>query len=164
MLLGDAGMAAAAVLAAVLAWAGTAKLQRRPATAEGFTALGIPRPDQAALAVPIAELAVAVLLLAVPLVGAALALVLLAAFTWVVVQRVRAGSEVPCACFGQPHAPPLSWTEVVRNGILAVFGLLAAFAGAAHVPGPRGLLVVAGLGLISLGVLSHLHAGSSPAS
>jgi hypothetical protein len=163
VLLADAGMAAAAVLAAVLAWAGTAKLQRRQATAEGFAALGIPRPDQAAAGVPIAELLIAVLLLAVPPVGAVAALLLLAAFTWIVVQRVRAGSEVPCACFGQPHAPPLSWTEVVRNGILAVFGLLAVFAGTAHVPGARGLLVVAGLGLIGLGVLSHLHATANAA-
>jgi uncharacterized membrane protein YphA (DoxX/SURF4 family) len=161
VLLADAGMTAAAVLAAVLAWAGAAKLQRAEATREGFAALGLPRPDLAARAVPVAELLVAVLLLAVPPVGAVLALLLLGAFTWVVVQQVRAGSEVPCACFGQPHAPPLSWTEVVRNGILAVFGLLAVFAGGAHVPGPRGLLVSTGLVLIALGVLSHLHASAA---
>ena len=157
MLLADAGMTAAAILAGVVAWAGAAKLQRGSATTEGFAALGLPRPEQAALAVPIAELGVAVLLLALPVAGAVLALLLLAGFTWIVVREVRAGHEVACACFGQPGAPPLSWTEVVRNGVLGSLGLMALFAGPSHVPGPRGILVSCGLALLGLGALSHLH-------
>jgi hypothetical protein len=150
-------MASAISLAAVLAWAGAAKLQRLAVTKEGFAALHLPRPDVLAVGVPIAELLIAVVLLAVPPVGAVAALVLLAGFTAVVVREVRGGSEVPCACFGQPHAPPLSWTEVARNGMLAVLGVLGVAAGAAHVPGARGVLVVAGLALLGLGVLSHLR-------
>jgi uncharacterized membrane protein YphA (DoxX/SURF4 family) len=161
MLLADAGMTAAALLAAVLAWAGAAKLQRGPATVDGFTALGMPQPRYLARGVPVVELVIAVLLIAVPLIGGALALVLLASFTALLVVRIRAGSEVPCACFGQPNAPPLSWTEVVRNGILAVLALLALFTGRAHVPGLRGVLVSVGLGVIALGVLSQLHASAS---
>lgn len=157
VLLADAGMTAAALLAALLAWAGTAKLQRAEATRLGFAALGIPQPERAAVAVPLAELAIAVLLLALPPAGAALALLLLGAFTWVLVTRVRAGVAVPCACFGQPHAPPLSWLEVGRNACLVVLAALALAAGRAHVPGLRGVLIATGLAVLALAVLSYLR-------
>lgn len=159
MLLADTGMTAAAILAAVLAWAGTAKLQRRSDTRRGFAALGVPWPDAASWAVPLAEIAVAVALLALPPAGAVPAVLLLIAFTVVIVRHVRAGTDVPCACFGQPSASAVSWGEVARNATLLLLGLLALFAGRAHVPALRGVLVATGVVLLGLAVLSQLHTG-----
>lgn len=121
----EIGMAAAGALAATFAWAGAAKLGRPAETAEAFSDLGLPRPAALARAVPAVELLLAVALLAAPGAGAAVALVLLVAFCVVLVRALRGGVEVRCACFGQAGGPPLSWVDLVRNGLL---GLLAAFA------------------------------------
>lgn len=121
----EIGMAAAGALAATFAWAGAAKLGRPAETAEAFSDLGLPRPAALAQAVPAVELLLAVALLAAPGAGAAVALVFLGAFCVVLVRALRRGVEVRCACFGQAGGPPLSWVDLVRNGLL---GLLAAYA------------------------------------
>jgi hypothetical protein len=125
----DLGMAAACVLAVTFAWAGAAKLGRRVETAAGFAELGLPRPSTLAGVVPAIELALAVTLLAAPAAGGAAALVLLCGFSAVLVRALRHGDEVRCACFGRAGGPPLSWVEVVRNGLLGLLAALALAAG-----------------------------------
>lgn len=125
----DLGMAPAGVLAVTFAWAGAAKLGRPGETATGFAELGLGRPQAFARGVPVVELALAVALLAAPAAGAAAALVLLAGFSAVLVRALLRGDEVRCACFGRAAGPPLSWAELVRNGLLAGLAMLAVAAG-----------------------------------
>lgn len=125
----DLGMAAAGVLALVFAWAGAVKLGRPAETAAGFADLGLGRPRALAVAVPVLELTLAVGLLAAPAAGAAVALVLLVCFSVVLVRALRRGGEVRCACFGQAGGPPLSWVDLVRNGLLGALSALALTAG-----------------------------------
>jgi len=145
----DLGTTAAVVLAAVFAWAGAAKLGQPAATAEGFSQLGLPRPRMLARLVPGLELLLAVALVAAPAVGGGAALVLLAGFSVVLVQALHRGVPVRCACFGQPGGPPLSWVDLVRNGLLGTLAALALTAGLT--PGaPRPEAV----GLVALGALA----------
>lgn len=125
----DLGMAAAAVLALTFAWAGAAKLGRRPEVAAGFNALGLRRAGTLAGVVPAVELALAVALLAAPAAGGGAALVLLAGFSVVLARALRRGLAVPCACFGQAGGPPLSWVELARNGLLGALAVVALSAG-----------------------------------
>jgi hypothetical protein len=129
MVLADLGMAAAGVLAVTFAWAGASKLARPQGTAAGFADLGLSRPAVLAGAVPVVELALAVALFAAPAAGGAVALVLLAGFSGVLVRALRRGAEVRCACFGRAGGPPLSWVELVRNGLLAALSVVALAAG-----------------------------------
>ena len=43
------------------------------------------------------------------------ALALLAAFTALLVARLREGVRPPCSCFGSRSAKPISWWNVTRN-------------------------------------------------
>ena len=123
---------AAAALAAVFVWAAAVKLARPDATAVLLRALTVPAPAVVARSLPVFELAIAAALLAVPAIGAAVALVTLAAFSIVLVQRIRAGTTAPCACFGTASHDPVSFVEVGRNGLLGILATVALFA-----PGPR---------------------------
>jgi len=125
----DPGMAAAVVLAVTFAWAGAAKLGRPDETAAGFADLGLGRSRVLARGVPAVELALAFALLAVPAAGGVATLVLLGCFSAVLAQALRRGGAVRCACFGLAGGPPLSWVELVRNGLLGVLALLALAAG-----------------------------------
>lgn len=157
-MLTDLGMAAAAVLAAVFAWAGAAKLTQPISTADGFAGLGLPRPGVLARAVPLVELGLAVALLAAPTPGAAAAVVLLVGFSVVIARALRRGVEVRCACFGQAGGPPLSWIDLVRNGLLVLLATFAAAAGLQpHVPAPAALAVTAAATLMGRGFLQVLR-------
>ena len=112
------------LLAAVFAFAGGAKFADRPGTEEGFRRLGLRHPDQRAVQVPAAELATSVLLIAAPVGGALVALGLLAAFTVLLVRRLRAGSTAPCRCFGGVRTRAIAWTDVVRNLVLAALAIV----------------------------------------
>ena len=119
----------AVVLAIVFAWAGGAKFTDREGTADAFGSLGLRRPSDLALVVPILELFVAIELIAMPLVGAYLALFMLVAFTVVLVSVVRRDVPVACACFGSVStkpAEPVSWRSLLRNAVLIVLALIAA--------------------------------------
>lgn len=118
----------ALALAAVFVVAGVAKLVDRRTTARSFAALGLPRPDALAVAVPASELLTAVLLLVVPTIGALVALTLLAFFTAFLVRLVRAPGPQPCGCFGAATSHPASWRDVARNGALSALALVALFA------------------------------------
>ncbi len=57
------------------------------------------------------------------------AMALIAAFTVVVVRRLRDGSRPPCACFGPRSNRPLGQWHVARNGVLLGLAAVAAFGG-----------------------------------
>lgn len=118
------GYCCAVILAATFATAAIAKLRDLRATLEQFTALGLPRAGVFTRIVPLAELALVVLLLIVPAVGAIFAMITLAFFTTFLVGRLREGVTAPCACFGATVALPLSWLDIARN--LGLFALAAA--------------------------------------
>ena len=149
--------AAALVLGAVFAWAGTAKLARRQATAASFAALRVPAPRSMAVVVPLAELALAAALLAAPALGAWGAVVLLLAFTAVLARAVVRGVDAPCACFGSARPEPVSTTEIVRNGGLIALAVIATGASAItdiDLPGLVVVTVAAAMGRVLVAALA----------
>ena len=119
------GYACALLLAAVFVRAAAAKLARPAQTAAGFSALGVEPAPVAARLVPLAELLLAAALAAAPAVGGAFSLVLLGGFSVVLGRAVRRGVGVPCNCFGAARTEPVSWTDVVRNALLAGLAVAA---------------------------------------
>ena len=152
------GYTAAVVVAAVFAAAGAAKLRDLRATAADFERLGLPDAALFARIVPLAELAVAALLLIVPAGGAIAALVTLAFFTTFLVGRLRAGVRVPCACFGAASKAPLSGVEIARNGGLIVLAAVAVMADQPVRPTAADLAVVLAPTVVVAGGL-HLLRG-----
>ena len=119
---------AALALAAIFAWAGAAKLRSADVTERTFRAFGLAAPRTLARTVPLVELGLAVGLVVVPGWAAVLALAVLAAFTTVLVRAMRAGVDVGCGCFGTSRREPVSFVEVVRNGLLGMLAFAALFA------------------------------------
>ena len=147
------GYACAVVLAAVFVRAGVAKAVRPQETAAGFAALGLPGAVAMARAVPLAELALAALLLAAPRAGGAAALVLLGGFSAFLGRALTRGVAAPCNCFGTARAEPVSGLDLVRNLLLA--GLAAAALLDAHpvtpsVPAAAIALALAGAGALAM--------------
>jgi len=142
------GSVAAVVLAAVFAFAAVAKAMRRRETVAAFEGLGLPAPGVLAAVVPAAELVIALTLLARPQIGAALALAALAAFTSVIVRALRRGVDTGCGCFGSRHNAPVNPSDVVRNGLLAAFAVLAT--GSHRLVAPTAGDVLVGLALVIL--------------
>ena len=116
----------ALIIATVFVYAGVAKF----ATFENWTfqarALGAPNPF--VVLVPLAEIALAVLL-----VGGwwfdqtiAASLILLVSFTILLLVRLRDPERLPCSCFGATSQRPMSWLDVARNAILMAV-LIAAY-------------------------------------
>lgn len=138
----EVGYAAALVVAAVYLVAGVAKLSDRPATATTFAALGVPAPRPMATAVPLAEIGLGAGLVVAPRPAAAVALAVVAAFTAVIVRALRRGLRVGCGCFGTARREPLSFVEVVRNGLLAVATAVALLAPAPRWPGLAAAVLV----------------------
>jgi len=123
-----AATTAAALLAAVLAWAALAKTAtpaRRAATSASFAAIGLRSPRGLSVLVPIAELTVAVALLFRPELGALAALVLLAGFTAVLVRVLNADLTTGCGCFGAVAGQAVGPRDVARNGLLAGLAIVA---------------------------------------
>jgi thiol-disulfide isomerase/thioredoxin len=122
-------------LAAVFATAGGTKLLDRAGSRAALLDFGVPAgvAPAASLALPLAELATAILLLVRPLgrVGAAAALLLLLAFIAAISRQLAQGRAPDCHCFGQLHSAPAGPSTLVRNGALA------AVAAAVAVLGPR---------------------------
>ena len=126
-------LAARAILSAVLATAGVAKLADRSGTREAVGAFGAPAvlAGPLALLLPPAELAVAVLLLpaSTAVAGAAAALALLLVFTAAIGVNLARGRAPDCHCFGQLHSSPAGWKTLARNGVLAAVAVLALVGG-----------------------------------
>lgn len=118
---------AALLLAGVFAFAGAAKLHVPARTRATFAALGLPSPDVLARAVPLFELGTAAALVVLPAAGGIVALGALAFFTTLLVARLRTGSRVSCGCFGTASDEPISFVEPVRNGLLGLAAIGAAF-------------------------------------
>ncbi len=116
----------ALIVAAVFVYAGVAKF----ATFNNWTfqARALGAPDPFVVLVPLAEIALAVLLvggwwLAQTIVAS---LILLGAFTVMLLMRLRDPERLPCSCFGATSQRPMSWLDVVRNVILIAV-LIAAY-------------------------------------
>jgi uncharacterized membrane protein YphA (DoxX/SURF4 family) len=124
----------AVVLGSVFAWAGGSKLVSEDAAAGAFRAMGLPAPRIMTRAVALLELTIALLLLTTPTLGGILAMAVLLAFTIVLGRSLRSGLGVPCGCFGTARQKPVSWVELVRNGLLAVLAVSAMFAGSPATP------------------------------
>ena len=116
----------ALVVAAVFMYAGVAKF----ATFENWTfqARALGAPDPFVVLVPLAEIALAVLLVGGWWFDQAIAasLILLVAFTILLLVRLRDPERLPCSCFGATSQRPISWLDVARNVIL-IAALIAAY-------------------------------------
>lgn len=111
------------LLAAVFAVAGLTKLVDLPGSRKAVRDFGLPRALVGPLGtlLPLAELAVAVLLLprATAWWGALGALALLVAFVVGIAVSMARGRAPDCHCFGQLHSEPVGWPTLARNGLLA---------------------------------------------
>jgi hypothetical protein len=116
----------ALTVAVIFVYAGVAKF----ATFDNWTfqARALGAPDPFVVLVPLAEIALAVLL-----VGGwwfdqtvAASLLLLGAFTVLLLVRLRDPERLPCSCFGATSQRPMSWLDVARNVIL-IAALIAAY-------------------------------------
>jgi thiol-disulfide isomerase/thioredoxin len=123
------GLAARVVLFAVFALAGVTKLADRAGTARAAAAFGAPRrlASPLAIAIPVAELAVAALILpaATAVAGAAGALALLAVFSTAIAISLAHGRSIDCHCFGSTHSAPISAKTLARNAGLAAVAAIA---------------------------------------
>lgn len=78
-----------------------------------------------AILLPIAEIAVAILLLpkATAWYGAIGAFILLAAFVIAIAYNMSQGRHPDCHCFGQIHSEPAGWPTLIRNALLGAVAL-----------------------------------------
>lgn len=108
----------AAVVGAVLLYAGVSKFGDRKSFVAGAAALGV--PVFMASLTPWLEVALggALILGVAEPVARFGTLVLLAAFTGLVVCNLLRGNRPACACFGARASTPISWWTVARNGVL----------------------------------------------
>jgi len=126
-MLSTAVAVARAALAGVFAAAGWAKFADVPGTRQAARDFGVPVAAAPAVAfvVPLAEVAVAVLLVVGPVVlGAAGALALLGLFVAAVAFSLARGRRPDCHCFGRLRSETVSPRTLVRNGVLVA---MAAF-------------------------------------
>ena len=116
----------ALIVASVFMYAGVAKF----ATFNNWTfqARALGAPDPFVVLVPLAEIALAVLLVGGWWVEhtVAASLILLVSFTILLLVRLRDPERLPCSCFGATSQRPMSWLDVVRNVIL-ISVLIAAY-------------------------------------
>jgi len=127
------------VLAATFLLAGVTKLIDLAGSKKAMRDFGLPISiaDVAGIALPVAELVVAVLLLPVATAwsGALGALVLLAAFLAGIGYNLAQGRTPDCHCFGQVHSEPIGPATIARNGVLAVLAAMVLIGGW-NDPGP----------------------------
>ncbi len=117
----------AVAVAAVFVYAGVAKF----ATFNDWTfqARALGAPDPAVVLVPVAEVALGVMLvggwwLTQTIIASIL---LLCAFTVLLLVRLRDDDRQPCSCFGTKSQRPISWLDVLRNLVLVALLLVSAF-------------------------------------
>lgn len=113
-----------AVMAAVFAVAAIAKIAGYSSSQRSLEEFGV-RPELSkvlATVLPVAELAVAVLLLVprVATIGALAALALVCAFTTVILYNLILGRRPECNCFGQIHSSRIGSATLIRNALLAI--------------------------------------------
>ena len=147
------GIVLGVLLATVFSVAAFGKLSDRAGTRAAVAGFGVPEAlgGAVALALPVAELAVAGLLLlgSTRVAGAAGALGLLALFTAAIVANLLRGRTPECHCFGALHSAPVGWRTAARNAVLAVLAaVLLITAGSA--PGPSAVAWIGRLGLAEM--------------
>lgn len=147
------------LLAAVLAVSGAAKLIDLGGSAAALRGFGVPErlAPAAALALPLAELAIAAALLvpATTRAGAAAALALFAGMAVVVGVTLARGRRPDCGCFGKLHSQPIGRSTLARTVGLAAIAAFVALGGTRHL-GALSLLAAATVVHVSL-TLHLLH-------
>jgi peroxiredoxin/uncharacterized membrane protein YphA (DoxX/SURF4 family) len=137
---GGFGLALRALLVAVFALSGTAKLRRLDLSRQAAQDLGVPASlaPAAGVVLPVVELAVAALLVlpASARAGAGLAAGLLTAFCVVIAANLARGRRPNCNCFGVASRDPIGATTLLRNGALLVAAATVWAADGASLPGP----------------------------
>lgn len=135
----EALLAARLLLAAVFAVAGAAKLADLAGSRAAVAGFGVPErlAGPIGTALPLAELATAVLLLpaATARAGATAALALLLAFSVGIAASIARGEAPDCHCFGQLHSEPVGPKALGRNFGLALVAGFLVVAGADAGPG-----------------------------
>ena len=144
-------LAARLVLAAVFVVSGVSKLFDLPGSQGAMRSFGVPERFVRAggIALPIAELVIAVLLIPATTAswGALLALVLLGIFIAGVSYNLSRGRKFDCHCFGQLTTSEIGPLTLARNAVLAVLAAFVAISGfARNDPGPGLSEVFGGLG------------------
>jgi uncharacterized membrane protein YphA (DoxX/SURF4 family)/peroxiredoxin len=144
------------LLAAVFATAGAAKLRDLPGSRQAMQGFGVPDRlvPAAGLALPLVELALALLLVTPSLVvvGATLALCLLLVMSAAITRLLRRGEAPDCHCFGAVHSQPVGRSTLARSGALALLAALVALYGAGSVIGQVGPVGVEALVPLLAGV------------
>jgi uncharacterized membrane protein YphA (DoxX/SURF4 family) len=158
------GYACAVALAAVLVVAAVAKVRDLDATARSFRALGLPRPATMARVVPAVEATTAAVLVLTPVLGGAVALALLAFFTTFLVQRLRAGVQAPCSCFGTSRTDPISAANLVGNSFLMLLAVGALCSSGPQIPAPADLALLAVAVAVEVGVHAVVRRAVTPAA
>ena len=147
------GIVLGVLLAVVFSAAALGKLTDLAGTRDGLAGFGLPRALVApvALALPAAELVVAVLLLfgVTRMAGAAGALGLLAIFSVAIIANLARGRTPDCHCFGRLHSAPAGWATVARNVVLGACAA-ALLAAGSSAPQPDAFAWVGKLGLAEL--------------
>jgi peroxiredoxin len=127
------------LLAGVFLISGVGKLVDLAGSEKAMRGFGAPEPlaKPGGVALPLAELSVAILLLpATATLGGVLALLLLVAFVGAVGYKLSGGRRPDCHCFGQLHAKPIGWRTMATGGVLTAAAFFVAAGGLAGRPGP----------------------------
>src|SRR5215207_5423882 len=123
------------ILAAVFVVSGVSKLFDLSGSQSAMRAFGVPERFTRAggIALPIAEIVIAVLLIPVSTArwGALLALILLAVFIAGISYNLSRGRKFDCHCFGQLTSSEIGPSTLIRNvvlGVVALFIVVPGFA------------------------------------
>jgi len=143
-------LAARLILAAVFVVSGISKLFDLSGSQAAMRSFGVPERLTRAggIALPIVELAIAVLLIpaATASWGALLALLLLIVFVVGISYSLSRGRKFDCHCFGQLTTSEIGPPTLIRNAVLAVLAAFVAYSGFANNdPGPGITNVFGGL-------------------
>src|SRR5215207_9909900 len=129
-------LAARLILAAVFAVSGISKLFDLSGSQAAMRSFGVPERFTRAggIALPIAELVIAVLLIPVTTArwGALLALILLAVFIAGISYSLSRGRKFDCHCFGQLTTSEIGPPTLIRNAVLAVLAAFVVISGFAN--------------------------------
>lgn len=155
-------------LSVIFGVAGITKLLDRPGTREAVINFGAPKPlaPALALALPIAELVVALgLLFNRSAWSSALAgLLMLGLFVVAISVNLAQGRTHDCHCFGQLHSRPLGWPTLLRNVLFALLAIVVLWQFRAdayppiHISILRALAALNGVeaGLLIVGVIAGI--------
>lgn len=148
-------------LFAVFAAAGIGKLLDLQGSEKAVKEFGVPEDfaKPLSIALPVAELLIAVLLLPVSTawLGAIGAFLLLAVFIGGMIWQMAKGNAPDCHCFGAIHSEPVSKKSLIRNVVFAILAFFLAARGAnnqglgfTELTSEMALQLILGLGIVGL--------------